>query len=60
METKLMEFICPKCKKSLTWANQTAIVYCKRCDKWVRAKDIKEVNPARMDAEGDNNQLTLF
>ena len=60
METKLMEFICPKCKKSLTWANQAAIVYCKRCDKWVRAKDIKEATPARMDAEGDNHQLTLF
>lgn len=55
---QLIQFICPKCKKQLVWANETAIVYCKKCDRWVRFHDIKESNPAKMDPERD--QLSLF
>lgn len=55
---QLILFTCPKCRRKLVWANETAIVYCKKCDRWVRSVDIKEVTPVKMDAE--NDQLTLF
>ena len=54
----LIEFSCPRCKRTLAWANKNAIVYCKVCDKWIRAKDNKQINPTMLDPDSD--QLILF
>jgi len=54
----LIEFTCPKCKKLIAWANESASVYCKDCDEWIQAKDLKNMNPAKIDPNTD--QLLLF
>jgi transcription elongation factor Elf1 len=59
MTKKLMiQFTCPKCDRELAWAYEHATVYCRSCDRWVKASEIKRVNPAKIDP--DKDQLTLF
>lgn len=54
----LIEFTCPKCEKLIAWANESASVYCKECDEWIQAKDLENMNPAKIDPTTD--QLLLF
>lgn len=59
MAKKLMiQFICPKCNRDLAWAYENASVYCRACDRWVRAGELKRINPAKIDP--DQDQLILF
>lgn len=58
-EKKLMiQFCCPKCGRDLAWAYEKATVYCRGCDRWVRAAQLKNINPAKIDP--DDKQLLLF
>jgi uncharacterized Zn finger protein (UPF0148 family) len=54
----MIQFTCPKCGRDLAWAYENASVYCRACDRWVRAGQIKQINPAKIDP--DHNQLRLF
>ena len=54
----MIQFICPKCNRDLAWAYENSDVYCRVCDRWVRAVDLKRTNPAKIDP--DQNQLILF
>jgi len=54
----MIQFICPKCKRDLAWAYETASVYCRPCDRWVTAEQLKDINPAKIDPNQD--QLLLF
>lgn len=58
MNDELFLFTCPKCKHQLAWANQTARVYCKACDKWVSLNQSEEESPVKLDPEQD--QMLLF
>lgn len=55
---EFIQFSCPKCHRPLVWARANALVYCKRCDRWVSQKQIKDENCALMDPE--DRQLRLF
>jgi tRNA(Ile2) C34 agmatinyltransferase TiaS len=55
---RLILFICPACGKEIAWAGEKATVYCKKCDRWIKAKEIKAANCAKMDAK--TGQLILF
>ena len=54
----MIQFTCPKCHRELAWAYETATVYCRSCDRWVAAAQMKEANPAKIDP--DQRQLLLF
>ncbi|MDR3560712.1 MAG: hypothetical protein P4N59_04625 [Negativicutes bacterium] len=54
----MMQFICPRCNRDLTWAYEYASVYCRVCDRWIKAAQMKRINPARIDPE--KSQLLLF
>jgi endogenous inhibitor of DNA gyrase (YacG/DUF329 family) len=54
----MIQFICPKCGRDLAWAYEKASVYCRSCDRWIRAREMKTINPAKSDPEQD--QLQLF
>lgn len=54
----MIQFVCPKCGRDLAWAYENATVYCRACDRWVRAAQMKDINPAK--AEPERNQLRLF
>ncbi|MDT8899958.1 hypothetical protein [Anaeroselena agilis] len=54
----MIQFICPKCGRDLAWAYENASVYCRSCDRWIFAREIKNVNPAKIDP--DQDQLQLF
>lgn len=54
----MIQFICPKCNRELAWAYEYASVYCRVCDRWIRAGQLKRTNPARIDP--DKAQLILF
>jgi len=54
----MIQFICPKCNRDLVWAYENASVYCRTCDRWVRADQMKRINPAKIDP--NKNQLFLF
>jgi tRNA(Ile2) C34 agmatinyltransferase TiaS len=54
---RLILFTCPQCGKELAWAGEASLVYCKKCDQWIKATDIKS-NPAKMDPK--TGQLILF
>jgi hypothetical protein len=54
----MIQFICPKCNRELAWAYEYASVYCRVCDRWIRAGQLKRTNPAKIDPEQD--QLILF
>jgi uncharacterized protein YbaR (Trm112 family) len=57
MPKKLLLFVCPKCQTNLAWASEVATVYCKKCDRWVKASDMKST-PIKLNP--DNDQLLLF
>jgi endogenous inhibitor of DNA gyrase (YacG/DUF329 family) len=58
-QRKLMiQFTCPKCGRDLAWAYEYASVYCRACDRWIRAAELKQINPAKADPDAD--QLVLF
>ncbi len=54
----MIQFICPKCNRELAWAYEYASVYCRVCDRWIRAGQLKRTNPAKIDP--DQDQLILF
>jgi hypothetical protein len=54
----MIQFICPKCNKELAWAYEYASVYCRVCDRWIRAGQLKRTNPAKVDP--DQDQMVLF
>ena len=54
----LMEFICPVCRKFLSWTDRSAIVQCPWCTRWVRSGD--SGNPAMIDETTAGDQLILF
>ena len=54
----MIQFTCPRCGRELAWAYESASVYCRACDRWIWAKEMKVVNPAKSDPE--RNQLQLF
>ncbi|MBP2656001.1 MAG: hypothetical protein H6Q73_3570 [Firmicutes bacterium] len=54
----MIQFRCPKCNRDLVWAYETASVYCRMCDRWIRASQLKKINPAKLDP--DQAQLLLF
>ncbi len=54
----MIQFTCPKCGRDLAWAYENASVYCRACDRWIRAGAMKIINPAKIDPE--RNQLQLF
>jgi hypothetical protein len=54
----MIQYICPKCGRELVWAYENVSVYCRACDRWVWARQMKTVNPAKIDP--DHNQLQLF
>jgi len=58
MSAQLILFTCPKCNRQLVWAAESATIYCKKCDRWITAKELKEKNPAKIHPEHD--QMILF
>lgn len=54
----MIQFTCPRCGRELAWAYENASVYCRACDRWVLARQMREINPAKADPE--RNQLQLF
>jgi len=58
MVNKLMQFICPKCQTPLIWAQPQATVYCKQCNRWVSAEQLKDSKLITMN--GDNGQIILI
>ena len=58
MAKNLIEFVCPKCNKHITWALPGATVVCTLCGRKINLKSMKAVNPATLPHESD--QLELF
>ncbi len=56
---RLIEFICPKCDKSIIWALPSCDVYCPTCGKLIKGSSIikKDKNPLSIDESG---QVQLF
>lgn len=55
----LVEFICPKCGKTLVWTLETAEVQCNKCFKLIKAKDFK-TEPKTMNDSDQAEQLKMF
>lgn len=58
-EKRLLEFICPKCQKSIVWAEENAKVRCRFCKKWIGKEEVIEKHFCLEEASGDM-QLELF
>ncbi|VBB08243.1 Hypothetical protein LUCI_3512 [Lucifera butyrica] len=56
----LIQYICPKCRCHLLWAMRTATVYCRKCDRWITVKELKEAYPLEMDPSKEKEQLKMF
>ncbi|HIU64157.1 MAG TPA: hypothetical protein IAB06_03840 [Candidatus Avacidaminococcus intestinavium] len=53
-----IEFVCPKCGKSLAWAMPNTLIQCPYCQKWVNQKNTKVETKVFLPL--DSNQLVLF
>ena len=58
MAHNMIEFICPKCNKHITWALAGAVVICTTCGRKVNIKTMKNKNCATLPQDSD--QLELF
>jgi hypothetical protein len=56
---KLVEFICPECKKQLVWATVSSKVLCNGCSCWVDFNDLKNPNVLVVEVD-EPQQLTIF
>lgn len=54
-----VEFICPKCGKSLAWALPTAEISCPRCGLWVTQNNRRKPQ-AEVFLPVDSEQMELF
>lgn len=55
-----VEFICPKCNRSLAWALPTASMLCPSCGRWVTDANRKHLLPVDIYMPLDSDQLVLF
>ena len=58
-EIMQVEFICPKCKNHLAWAQKSASMSCPKCGTWVNEKN-RLSPPTEILMPIDSDQLVLF
>ena len=57
--SELIEFICPKCKRSLVWTLEPFQVKCNKCSLWVKGSDLG-LNAKRINIVDNPEQLEMF